>query len=232
MTTHRIPHRVERTKNKHSRAVYRDNTIVIRLARGLSGAEEHDHITSLLRSMHRQLLQETRKKAVDPFRPLLEGKQSLTITLASGKQYHFSLYPGKRTKTTRTPGGFRIEVSPQIRRRSLHRLLWSLLSEAERPRITALTARFNLRTLRARIRPVRLCIATSQWGSCSPYGTIMINSALLFLPPSILKYIIIHELAHCRHRDHSRVFWRCVARYMPQYKKAWEGLKDYRLPSL
>ena len=48
----------------------------------------------------------------------------------------------------------------------------------------------------------------------------MINTALLFLPPSILKYVITHELAHTVQRNHSRAYWREVEWAMPTYEKA------------
>ena len=226
------PHRIERTKNKHSRALYRGNTVIIRLARGLSRTEERDHIESLTRRMQAYIAEESQKTIVDPFRHLLEGGQSQTVQLATGKKIHFSLEPGERTEAWQSRKGFRMTLSPRIRRTSLHRLLWKVLSETELPRVTGLVARLNQETFRARIRPVHLRFARSQWGSCSPRGVIMLNTALLFLPPSILKYVILHELAHTVHRNHSRAYWREVAWIMPTYKKALEELGEYRLPTL
>ena len=78
-----IRHRVEYTRNKHSRAVCRGNTIIIRLARNLSKAEEREHIQSLLRRMTHLVLQEREKSSVDPFRHLLSGGQTQTVTLAT-----------------------------------------------------------------------------------------------------------------------------------------------------
>lgn len=233
MTPKPIPHRVIRTKNKHSRAIYQGDTIIIRLAGDLSQKEEKDHIESLLKRMGKIVAKERRKIVIDPFRPLLEGNQSLTLRLTSGKRYTFTLTPGKGTSARRTKTGWNITVSPQVRRRSLHRLLWKLLAEAELPRLEALTFRMNrTEKLRVSIREVRLQFASTQWGSCSSRGIIMLNAALLFVPPSITKYIIIHELCHRIVPNHSPQYWKHVERAMPHYKEVYARLQEFRLPQL
>lgn len=59
----------------------------------------------------------------------------------------------------------------------------------------------------------------TRWGSCSVRGTISLNACLLFLPPPVVRYLLIHELAHTRHMNHSRRFWQCVASFCPQYQR-------------
>ena len=57
------------------------------------------------------------------------------------------------------------------------------------------------------------------WGSHSSSGTISINYCLLFLEPALVRYLMIHELCHARHMNHSRRFWAHVARFEPDYRK-------------
>ena len=59
----------------------------------------------------------------------------------------------------------------------------------------------------------------TRWGSCSARGTISLNGCLLFLPPDVVRYLMIHELAHTRHMNHSARFWQCVERYCPEYRR-------------
>lgn len=53
----------------------------------------------------------------------------------------------------------------------------------------------------------------SRWGSCSSRGNINLNLKLLFLPPHLVRYIMIHELCHTLHMNHSSRYWAAVARY-------------------
>jgi predicted metal-dependent hydrolase len=55
----------------------------------------------------------------------------------------------------------------------------------------------------------------TRWGSCSSKGTISLNYKLLFLPPHLVQYIIIHELCHTVHLNHSPNFWSFLATLEP-----------------
>ena len=157
-----IRHRIERTRNKHSRAVIRDDTIIIRLARNLSKAEEEEHIEDLLRRMSRHVEAEQQCTKIDPFQSILDGGQSVTVTLASGKKHSFKLYPGKKTKIERTSRGWRITIGPNVRRKTLHRLLWRVISDSELPYIKRIVEQINEQTYGIKVADVRLRFATSQ----------------------------------------------------------------------
>jgi len=58
----------------------------------------------------------------------------------------------------------------------------------------------------------------TRWGSCSRLGTISLNVCLLFQRPEVLQYLMIHELSHVRHMNHSSRFWTEVARHEPDWK--------------
>ena len=63
----------------------------------------------------------------------------------------------------------------------------------------------------------------TRWGSCSSRGTLSFNYRLIFAPPKILDYVVVHELCHLTHMNHSKDFWDMVASVMPDYKlcRAW-----------
>lgn len=58
----------------------------------------------------------------------------------------------------------------------------------------------------------------TRWGSCSTRGAISLNLCLLFQAPSVLRYLLCHELAHTEHMNHSARFWRRVEQCEPQYR--------------
>lgn len=230
-----IHHRVVQTRNTCSRAVLHEDTIIIRLARNLSREERREHIRSLLRRMMEQVLKEQRKKRIAPFRHLLEGGETLTLQTRTGKTYRFLLTPEQRTRVLPLRGGqngWTVHIGPHLRQPALHRLLWNLLAQAEVQQVEKIVRALNRKTLRVPIRGVKLTFARSQWGSCSPKGVIMLNTALLFLPRKILHYVIIHELAHRFVHNHSPRYWEVVKRAMPHYRKAYRELQNYRLPAL
>jgi predicted metal-dependent hydrolase len=59
----------------------------------------------------------------------------------------------------------------------------------------------------------------TRWGSCSRNGTISLNACLLFQRPAVVNYLLIHELVHTRHMNHSRRFWAAVARLEPGWRE-------------
>jgi len=61
--------------------------------------------------------------------------------------------------------------------------------------------------------------AKTRWGSCSARNRISFNYYLMKLPLSLVEYVIVHELAHIRHKNHSADFWGLVREYMDDYKE-------------
>ena len=56
----------------------------------------------------------------------------------------------------------------------------------------------------------------TRWGSCSAKGAISLNAKLLFLPRDLVEYVMIHELCHIVHHNHSPEFWRLVEEHLPR----------------
>ena len=66
----------------------------------------------------------------------------------------------------------------------------------------------------------------TRWGSCSSAGNLNYNWKLVLMPPGVLDYVVVHELAHRREMNHSAAFWKVVATWMPDYKKYRKWLRD------
>jgi predicted metal-dependent hydrolase len=71
---------------------------------------------------------------------------------------------------------------------------------------------FEYRRLQVRLQRTR-------WGSCSMSGTISLNVCALFQPADVMRYLLIHELSHTRHMNHSRRFWSLVESLEPDYER-------------
>ncbi len=72
---------------------------------------------------------------------------------------------------------------------------------------------------------IKITSASKRWGSCSGKGNINFSWKLIMAPQEIVEYVIIHEIAHLRHKNHSQKFWKFVEEMMPDYKKHDNWLK-------
>jgi predicted metal-dependent hydrolase len=98
--------------------------------------------------------------------------------------------------------------------------LWGLAARELPSRVFELAAVHRVRVSRVTVRNQR-----SRWGSCSRRGTISLNWRLVQAPLFVRDYIILHELAHLKEMNHSRRFWREVARLCPDFARAERWLK-------
>ncbi|MEG1631881.1 MAG: M48 family metallopeptidase [Hydrogenoanaerobacterium sp.] len=72
---------------------------------------------------------------------------------------------------------------------------------------------------------VKLTSAATRWGSCSGKDSLCFSYRLMLLPSDIIDYIVVHELAHIRVKNHSALFYAEIERFMPDYKERVARLK-------
>ncbi len=75
-------------------------------------------------------------------------------------------------------------------------------------------------------KKIKITSARTRWGSCSGRGTISFTWRLIMAPPEIIDYVVIHELVHTVHHNHSRDFWDAVGKLMPDYVVRRKWLKQ------
>lgn len=97
---------------------------------------------------------------------------------------------------------------------ALKRWLTALAKKEYLPRLRSLSALTNNPFRKLHVRGQKTC-----WGSHSSTGTISLNYCLMFLGPRHLRYVMIHELCHARHMNHSQRFWRLVGSFEPEYRR-------------
>jgi predicted metal-dependent hydrolase len=58
----------------------------------------------------------------------------------------------------------------------------------------------------------------SRWGSCSHKNSLSFSTNLAKTDPHFIEYVVVHELAHIKHKNHSKEFWNEVEKFLPDYK--------------
>lgn len=84
--------------------------------------------------------------------------------------------------------------------------------------------------LGVRHKTLRLSSAGTRWGSASADGTIRLNWRLIHLSMDMVDYVVVHELSHLHHMDHSPQFWGVVASVMPDHQERRQALKRAAVP--
>ena len=73
----------------------------------------------------------------------------------------------------------------------------------------------------------RIGDSKGRWGSCNSKGTICLNFRVIMLPPSLIDYVIVHELCHLVEMNHSKNFWGLVSKFLPNYTELKKQIKEY-----
>lgn len=66
---------------------------------------------------------------------------------------------------------------------------------------------------------IRITRAAARFGSCSAKNSLSYSYRIMAYPPEVIDYLIVHELSHILHKNHSRAFYACIARYLPEFRQ-------------
>ena len=142
--------------------------------------------------------------------------QSVEIDLL-GRRWDVEYVAGRRVRTEEVADDrLRIHAPSLTDRHASQALvpwLMRLASHSLSARLKPLSAELDIDYARMSVRRQR-----TRWGSCSTRGTISLNVCLMFQRPEVVRYLMVHELCHRRHMNHSRRFWSLVESFEPEWK--------------
>lgn len=122
--------------------------------------------------------------------------------------------------------GSELVLSGQIEdRAAVHKALRRAVSRAANERLPLLLGGIEAETGWNATR-VTVRWQKTRWGSCSAARAVSLNATLAFLPPRLVRYVLVHELAHTRRMDHSPVFWALVAGQEASWRTLRRELAD------
>ena len=115
----------------------------------------------------------------------------------------------------------RIEVPREKSEERLRRWLKENARRIFTERVRALASEMGLT-----YQSLELSSARTTWGTCTGDNRLRLNFRLLYAPKAVIEYVIVHELCHTLHHDHSKAFWLAVESVIPDYKSRRKWLKD------
>lgn len=148
--------------------------------------------------------------------PLL-GEEVLLSVLMGGDSPDAWLTDGKiivRIPDSLTPASAR-----ELVKRGYKKILTQTLEKISHEMVVRWSSRLNIQQPRIKFGEQK-----THWGLCTPRG-ITLNIRLAMAPVDLIEYVVVHELCHIRHPNHSDKFWKLVGEMLPNYKNARSRLK-------
>lgn len=156
-----------------------------------------------------------------PLAPALQAHVTASIPLRGG-DLPLRWHEGRALHLAMDEDALRLTVPPQLRAPALRRALRDFYEAQARADIGRWLPQYLPGLPRAPSR-LRLRMMSSQWGSLAPDATLCLDLALVLAAPAAFEYVLVHELCHLLHADHSRRFWREVEERFP----SWREQRDY-----
>ena len=146
-----------------------------------------------------------------------------------GKSYYVNMIEDETaTKITInfTHSKFHITTPTKYSDIQLHNAIESFYKQKAEEKLIQLTKKYS-KIIGVTPEHISFRYSKKRWGSCSSTNRISFNYHLVKLSSSLLEYVVIHELAHIMHKNHSKDFWKLVYSYLPDYKVKEEKIRVF-----
>lgn len=215
----------ERVRGSTARVNIRGSLIKIKLPLYMSNSSAAKTY-SQFRDWAVKRLEKIDHSTLDPKPRFIEFINGQQLELM-GRSFTISILQGGRrsSATLADDGTLKIRVAADLnvdeRKEKIYHLVRKAISRSVMDEFTLHAKGLNGRHYGFQLNEIRLRDQTTRWGSCSRgTGSISINFRVLFAPDSVRDYVIIHELAHLKHANHSERFWKLVETAAPDCKES------------
>lgn len=207
---------------KSARLQVEDGVVSIAVPKAL----EAERIEQLLKDKHRWIKEKLylhQQQQPAPKREMLSGEAFPYL----GRNYRLKITTGKLQPVKLLQGRLQVVVPKAMRHDHIIRDMlthWYRL-QAE--------TRFKEKVKRyasiVGVEPTDVSVKTfkSRWGSCNIKGEIQFHWKVIMAPHRIIDYVVVHELCHLKHHDHSPAFWKSVEKIVPDYLECKAWLKEF-----
>ena len=204
-------------KRRSSRASIKDNKIIFKFPKLLTKGQIENNYKILLG----RIIKKIEKSNVVFLEDKLEKVFQNKYFNFNGEKYFIEFFNLKQTKLIQNT----FYLNKNLDRKFLIKSISYFLEKKHLNFIKEYVSQINKKTYNYKIKDVRLKYIESKWGYCTKDNIIMINLKLLNSKKEFLDYVIIHELSHIKHKNHSKDFWDNVKIYFKNYKEIHKNLK-------
>ncbi len=205
------------SKKKNSSVRIKDNTLVFRLSSYLSNNKKEEHFKHLLLKISKKIEISPVKKSIT-FYDIMNNKE---FTF-SNERYYIEYTKNRGVKLKENT----FYVNPTSKLEVIEKKFVKILIERYYERTKNYLYTLNSQTYNYPIKDFQLKLVSSKWGHCSSDNVILLNLKLLNTDIEVFNYVIFHEIAHIKVKNHSERFWREVSRFCPNYKSLRKKLKE------
>lgn len=193
---------------------------------------EKRRIYEEFRSWAIKRLEKIDHSTLDPKPKYLEFRdQDVLNIMGRGIRIEITQSTGLRSSSRLRNDTIHVKLAPTLsqedRTASTYSLVRRSITKAMLPIIESHVISLNESNFNFELNRIKIRDQMTRWGSCSKRNkTINLNFRLLLAPQEIMDYVIIHELSHLKHENHSERFWNLVSTAVPEYKERRRWLRD------
>lgn len=150
--------------------------------------------------------------------PLRGRNYKLKVIRKENTKPALSFYKGTFTATL--PKNISDEDHRIILKPLFQKFYYKKSEEIIKERVKKYEKYFDIKPEKIRIKELK-----NKWGTCTGKNNISLNWRLVFAKTSIIDYVVVHELCHLKHKNHSKKFWREVEKILPNHKDSKNWLR-------
>ena len=220
-----LQYSVTRSQRKTVALYVRNNVVEVRAPHFVSKQDIHKWVESK-QSWIEKRLQQQQQKHIE--RPKIHHGHSL---LFMGEQRQIHIQSGKNSVDERHGHLVIHSKHPEDEEKNQALLERWLKKEAQHYINERCLELANIMQVEDQISAIKYRKTKSKWGHCTNRGVLQFNWLIIMAPVEVIDYLLIHELSHLSHMNHSRQFWQRVADFCPDYEehKKWLNQQGHKI---
>lgn len=209
-----------------SLCVYSDNRVVVAAPEGVSKREITCFVERKSDWVRKRLTLNRERQEKRLAREFVSGERLFYL----GAEQTLEICEGERAGVFLEEGRILVRLGPEIsgvsRAPFVRRVLMTWYGQMAQRKISE-RVRYYMRIIGVTPRSVRIKVLRSRWGSCSAKGCVNFAWNIIMAPEPVLDYLVVHELCHMVHLDHSAEYWNLVGSVIPDHRERRKWLRQH-----